>query len=101
MIAAEAEFSMLGDEIEAGSGIRPVADNVAQAINLLDAAALDVEQHSLERFEVRVDVGDNGKHASSNCGDRCSRVNSVGTGNYFLGGAASSMRKFGISSLTA
>ena len=45
-------------QVDALARIGPVADDVAQAIDLGDALLPDIRQHGLERFEVAVDVAD-------------------------------------------
>ena len=63
--------------IDALARIGTVADDVAQAVDLLDAAGLRIGQHGLERFEVAVDVADNGPfHGRSQC-DKCESAISV------------------------
>ena len=60
MVAGEAERASLSDELGAGVGIRPVADDVPEAPDVVDARLLDRVEAGLEGGQVGVDVGDHG-----------------------------------------
>ena len=60
MIPAEAGRCTRADELAALVGPRPVADDVAEAPELVDRVGVDRREHALERVEIRVDVGDDG-----------------------------------------
>ena len=51
---------VLDHQVEALARIGAVADNVAQAEDLVDALAADVGKHRLESLQVAVDVADDG-----------------------------------------
>jgi hypothetical protein len=51
-----------GNKVKTLHWIRPIADHIAKADDVLDAAALDFFQNNRERFEIRVDVRDDGEH---------------------------------------
>ena len=51
---------VLDHQVEALARIGPVADNVAQAEDFLDALRANVGEHRLERFQVAVNVADDG-----------------------------------------
>ena len=57
----------LGDHlVQALARIGPVADNIAQAIDLADALGADVVEHDPERFQIGMDVADQGTlHAAT------------------------------------
>ena len=64
MVAHQDRLAVLHHQVEALPRIGPIADHVAQAEDLLDAALADVRQHDRERFEVPVNVADDCKHRS-------------------------------------
>ena len=61
MIAQEHHLA-LHDQIDALAGIRAVADNIAQAINLADLVVVDIGQDGLECFQIAVDIADQSFH---------------------------------------
>jgi len=65
VIALHAGEIELADHCEAFLGIGVVANDVAQANDVRGILAFDVGQHGLERFQIGVDVGDDGVFHSS------------------------------------
>jgi hypothetical protein len=49
------------NHLEAFSGVRAIADNVAQADHLLDPFERDIRQDSFQSLEIAVDIGENGE----------------------------------------
>ena len=60
VIAQQADAARLDHQIEAFTRVGPVTDNVAQAEDFFDALRADVGEHGLERFQVAVNIADNG-----------------------------------------
>ena len=58
VVADQAEVAALADEIGARVRLRPVADHVSQAPDLLDTGLLDLLEDGLQGREVGVDIGD-------------------------------------------
>ena len=58
VVADQAQVGGLAGERHALVGLRPVADKVAEAPELVDALRLDVGEHGLVRGQVSVDVGE-------------------------------------------
>src|SRR5690606_37985034 len=58
VVAAERDVRLAADKLAAGVGVRAVADDVAQAPDLVDVLTFDLGDHRLEGLEVAVDVGD-------------------------------------------
>jgi hypothetical protein len=56
MVADQADLTRLGREGDALVGLRPVADEVAQAPGLVGSGRLDVGQDGLESGQIAVDV---------------------------------------------
>ncbi len=50
------------DLIQTFARVRSVADHVAQAVDRLDRLTGDVRKHRVQRFEVAVDIADDGFH---------------------------------------
>ena len=59
VVAQQAELAVLDNEVQALAGVRPVADDVAEADDLVDALIANVGEHRLERLEIPVNVADN------------------------------------------
>src|SRR5262249_13384033 len=60
IVIAEDRLIEAQHAIDALAGIRPVADDIAQAIDAVDALAGDVGQDGFERLEITVNIADNG-----------------------------------------
>ena len=60
VVADQADLAALADQRRAGVGIGAVADQVAEAPDLLDAGRLDRREDGLEGGQVGVDVADDG-----------------------------------------
>ena len=60
VVTAEAARCPRADELAALVRPRPVADDVAEAPELVGRVGVDRGEHALERVEVRMDVGDDG-----------------------------------------
>ena len=61
VIAHDHGSTQATNHLEAFSGVRAVADNVAQADHLLDPFRRDIRQDSFQSLEIAVDVGENGE----------------------------------------
>ncbi len=57
MVAQQADLA-LHDQVDALARIRPIADDVAKTIDLVDPLPADIRQDGLERFEVAMDIAD-------------------------------------------
>jgi hypothetical protein len=57
VIAEQANIA-LHDQVDTLARIRPVTDNIAEAIDLSYSLRLDVSEDRLEAFEITVDVAD-------------------------------------------
>ena len=55
VIAQQADVA-LHHQVDALARVRPIADDVPQAVDLGDALLPDIRQHGLERFEIAVDI---------------------------------------------
>ena len=95
VVVAEQDELAVHDQVDALARVRAVADDVAQAVDLLDRLLrLDVVQDGLEGFQVAVDVADDGLHAwtlpdwaGSNrtaTAARGGRIGGVGLGHFTL-----------------
>ena len=60
IVIAEDHGVELHGAVDAFAGVRPVANDVSQAVDLFDAARLRIGQHRLEGFEVAMNVADDG-----------------------------------------
>src|SRR5690606_13090716 len=60
MVPEQAHRGVLDNEIDALPRVRAIPDDVSQAINLRDSLLLDVGEHSLETFEVPMNIADDG-----------------------------------------
>ena len=60
MVAQQADPRPLDHQVQAFARVRPVADNVAQAENFFHALLAHVGEHRLERFQVAVNIADDG-----------------------------------------
>ena len=60
VVAQQANPAVLDDQIETLEGIRSVADNIAQAEDIVDALRANIGKHRLERLQVAVNVANNG-----------------------------------------
>src|SRR5690606_33281469 len=60
VVAEEGDLAVGHHRVEAFARPRAVADDVAEAKNLIDPLLLDMRENGLERFEVAVDVADDG-----------------------------------------
>ena len=58
VVAGEAQVGVLAREVDARVGVGAVADEVAEAPDLLDRVVGDVAEHRLERLAIAVDVRD-------------------------------------------
>jgi hypothetical protein len=63
VVAPDDRRAALDHEIHAAAGVRPVAHDVPEADQLVDAHPLDPSQHGLQGVEVAMDVGDHGVSA--------------------------------------
>jgi hypothetical protein len=57
-VVAEQADVALHRQVDAFARVRPVADNVAQAVDLRNPLLLDIGQDGLEAFEVAMNVAD-------------------------------------------
>ena len=80
VVVAEDRHLALGDHlVQALARIGPVADNVAQAVDLADALRADVVEHDPERFQIGVNVADQGTlHAATSLDFKRTRGNAHG-----------------------
>lgn len=62
MIAHNTGLGFFDYQIEAFLRIRPVADYIAEAINLFYAPFFDVLKNSRQGFNIRMYIADYGKH---------------------------------------
>ena len=60
VVADQADVAALADQVGAGVGLGAVADDVAEAPDLLDAGLVDRREDGLEGGQVGVDVADDG-----------------------------------------
>jgi hypothetical protein len=60
VVAEQHEAAAIADEPDALAGIRPVADDVAEAEDGIDPLAVDILEDHLEGLEVSVNVADDG-----------------------------------------
>ena len=60
VVVAQQAHGAPGHAVDALTRVGSVADDITQAIDLLDRLRLDVFEHRLESFEVAVDVADQG-----------------------------------------
>ena len=63
VVIAQEDHMALHDDIDAFAGVWPVADDVAEAIDLFCLLLFDVLEDRLQGLEVAMDVADNGLHA--------------------------------------
>ena len=76
VVAQEADAQFLDHQVEALARVGPVADDVAQAEDFVDALAGDVGKHCLECFQVAVDVADDRPLHRRRLASACIEVNS-------------------------
>src|SRR5262249_32014059 len=62
VMVAQEDHGTLHDQINTFTRIRTVADDVAQAINDFDLVLFNVGEDRLKRFEVAMDIADEGLH---------------------------------------
>src|SRR4029079_11865091 len=74
MVSHQRDFAPLADQIEAFHRIGPVADDVAQAKDVLHAAAVNLRQNGGEGFEVAVNITDDREHRLANIKRTASKV---------------------------
>jgi hypothetical protein len=67
MIAQQGKLAMLLHQIDAGTGIRPVTDDVTKTNRPINRLLANIGKDHLEGFKVRMDVTD----------DRCSHVSKI------------------------
>ena len=60
MIAQKTDLAIRHDQVEALSWVRTISDNVAEAMNHLDALGTDIRENDLQSFQVPVNVADDG-----------------------------------------
>jgi len=72
VIAEQNDFAA-HHQIDTLSWIRTVTNDIAEAVNLLDVVLFDILEHSLECFEVAMDVADDCLHAVTPPGERLRR----------------------------
>jgi len=60
MIAQQAHHTVVDHRIQAFTRVRTVADNVTQAVNLLDGLLTDMRKNGLKSLVIAVNVADNG-----------------------------------------
>ena len=60
VVADQADVAALADQVGAGVGLGAVADDVAEAPDLVDAGVVDRREDGLEGGQVGVDVADDG-----------------------------------------
>jgi hypothetical protein len=68
-VVAQQDELALHDQVHALPGVRAVADDVPQAVGLLDVLRLDVLKDRLQRLEVAVDIAYERLHARNLRGD--------------------------------
>ncbi len=62
VVAHERGSTALSDEFDAFDGVGAIPDDIAEADDVIDAVMIDFREHCGERFEVAVDVADDGNH---------------------------------------
>ena len=60
MIAEQTEFACGHDAIDTFARIGPVANDVPETVDFGDTLPADIRQHSFQRFEVRVNIANDG-----------------------------------------
>ena len=64
MISQQAHGAVGHDQVDTFARVRTVADDITQAINFFDPELLDLAEDGLQRFEIAVDVADEGFQGS-------------------------------------
>ena len=72
VIAQQADFA-LRDQIHALAGIRPIAHDISETVDVLDGLLRDVLEDRLEGLEVAMDIADDRLHNSGSPGGRSAR----------------------------
>src|SRR6185369_1703011 len=69
VVAHEGDAAAIGDDVQALHGVRAIANDVAKADDIGDAAAVDLGKDGGERLEVGVNVTDDGEHRYRSLGN--------------------------------
>ena len=62
MVSHEANLAPLRDQVQAFHGVGTISNDIAQADDLRNAAAVDLRQHRRQRLQVRMNIADYRKH---------------------------------------